>query len=369
MTPKERVKATLRHEEPDRVPTGEFAIDYALIEKVIGHETYWRGKTKMTMALWEGRRDEVVESQKKDIVEFTRKAGLDAVCVNMVPAKNAVFEKPQRLDDRTWEDRCGNVLRYSERTHDIMLLKRGEHPENAPKQPPPDGSEWELWDYVVQELGETHYVFARGAGGSPTVGYAEAWGEQQFLDVIENPERVAESRMRHARSVRPSVELALSRGADAMFLGEDYGHNHGPFISPQHFRQVIFPSLKVLCDEVHATGTPVLFHSCGKNDLILDQMVEAGVDCYQAIQMYEDIAEYKHLYGDRLSLWGGVDVHTLSTGTPDDVRREARHALCHCAPGGGFVLGSSHSITIGVTYDNFMAMLDVVYREGWYPRT
>jgi uroporphyrinogen decarboxylase len=85
--------------------------------------------------------------------------------------------------------------------------------------------------------------------------------------------------------------------------------------------------------------------------------------------MYEDIAEYKHLYGDRLSLWGGVDVHTLSTGTPDDVRREARHALCHCAPGGGFVLGSSHSITIGVTYDNFMAMLDVVYREGWYPRT
>ncbi|HIE52091.1 MAG TPA: hypothetical protein EYP85_10060 [Armatimonadetes bacterium] len=367
MSSKERVKAALRHEEPDRVPTGEFAIDYKIIEQVLGHETYYRAKAKEIMALWEGRRDEVVESQKKDLVEFVRQTGIDAVCVNPVPPRNAVILKPKRLDERTWEDECGNILRYSELTEDIMLLQRGEHPERRPPQPPPDGSEWELWDYVVQELGETHFIFARGVGGVPTVSYFSALGiEQRLLDLADRPEEVAAQKMRAAERTGELVRLALARGADAVFFGEDYGYNSGPFMSPQCFRQVYFPALKRLCEETHTAGAPVLFHSCGNNALILDQMVEAGIDCYQSIQMYEDIAEYKRLYGDRLALWGGVDMHTLAVGTPEAVRWEARYALRHCAPGGGLILGSSHSLNIGTKYENYMAMLEVVHQEGWY---
>ncbi len=34
MTPKERIIAAIRHEEPDRVPTGENAVDYELVERI-----------------------------------------------------------------------------------------------------------------------------------------------------------------------------------------------------------------------------------------------------------------------------------------------------------------------------------------------
>ena len=149
MTPKERVKAVLNHEEPDRVPTGEFAMDYKIIEAVLGRETFYRSKSREIRALWDGRRDEVVESQKKDLVEFIRKTDMDMVPVQMVPARNAVFDKPKQIDENTYKDSFGNLLRYSEATQDIMLLERGEKAPNAIEQPPPDGSEWELFDYVV----------------------------------------------------------------------------------------------------------------------------------------------------------------------------------------------------------------------------
>jgi len=73
MTPKERVKVALAHREPDRVPVGEFATDHSVIAEALGRPTFWRAKRRYHEALWDGRRDEVVEGMKRDIVEFTLK--------------------------------------------------------------------------------------------------------------------------------------------------------------------------------------------------------------------------------------------------------------------------------------------------------
>ena len=64
MTSKERVLKAINHEEPDRVPVGEFAIDHDHVSLIIGRHTYWRNRRDVTLALWDGRRDEVVESYK-----------------------------------------------------------------------------------------------------------------------------------------------------------------------------------------------------------------------------------------------------------------------------------------------------------------
>jgi len=56
MDSKTRVKTALAHQLPDRIPFGEFAIDYDTVEKILGRETYVRAKAKSQIALWEGRR-------------------------------------------------------------------------------------------------------------------------------------------------------------------------------------------------------------------------------------------------------------------------------------------------------------------------
>ncbi len=87
------------------------------------------------------------------------------------------------------------------------------------------------------------------------------------------------------------------------------------------------------CQAVKRRGAPVLWHSCG----------------------------------DKLPLWGGVASHTLCMGTEEDVRQEARHAVRHCAPGGGFIMGSSHSVMVAAKPENFLAMVNETQKAGRYP--
>ena len=149
-----------------------------------------------------------------------------------------------------------------------------------------------------------------------------------------------------------------------MRISPDYGYGHATYCSPELFRRVFLPGLRRLCEEVHAGGLVVHFHCDANMVELTDQMVEAGVDIYQSIEPHEPIDQYKCEIGDRVTLWGGVSCHDLCAADPEEIRRQARFAIRHCASGGGFILGSSHNITIATRYENFMAMLEVAFTEG-----
>ena len=369
MTPKERVMKALRHEEPDRVPTGEFAIDHSVVDEALGRPTFWRAKRRYTEALWEGRRDEVVESMKKDIVEFTQLMGIDMVPVQAVPHKDYPFTKPKQTDDDMWEDQWGNVLKYSHDTEDIGLWQQGEKPPNTTDfQLPPElhESEMELVNYVMEELGDTHYIFTR-PGRFGGLGFIKGWTEDRFIRIAEDPDGVAAAELRAAESTRQHVEPFKNAGVDGVALGADYGHNKGPFVSPASFAKIYAPGLKRRSEILHEMGLPNLFHSCGNNRLILGQMVDAGIDAYQAIQPVEHIEEIKAEFGDRLALWGGVSTDTLCRGTVDQVRQQALFTMKHCAPGGGLILASSHSVCVRTPLANYQAVLETIRERGTYP--
>ena len=369
MTPKERLLAALRHEEADRVPTGEFATDHTVIDQALGRPTFWRAKRRYHEALWDGRRDEVVEGMKKDIVEFTLRMELDMVPVQAAPHKDFPFRKPKRLDDDTWEDERGNILKYSHDTEDIGLAKRGDRaPAPSDFQLPAnlDASELELVHYVIEQLGGTHFIFAR-PGRFGGLGFVQGWTAERFIRVAEHPDAVAEEELRGAEGMRKTVEPFVAAGVDGVAIGSDYGHNTGPFVSPATFAKVYAPGLKRRVDILHEMGMPCLFHACGNNRLILDQMVDAGIDAYQAIQPVERIEEIKELFGDRITLWGGVSTDTLGRGKPDEVRHQALFTLKHCGPGGGLILSSSHSIVIRTPLANYQAMFEAIHERGTYP--
>ena len=39
----------------------------------------------------------------------------------------------------------------------------------------------------------------------------------------------------------------------------------------------------------------------------------------------------------------------------------------HCAPGGGLILGSSHSVVVGTPAGNYRALFEAVRERGTYP--
>ncbi|PIZ49457.1 MAG: hypothetical protein COY42_03885, partial [Armatimonadetes bacterium CG_4_10_14_0_8_um_filter_66_14] len=116
MTPKERVYATLEHREPDRIPWGEHSIDYNVYEDILGRKTLVQSKFRETKAYWDGRRDEVVEAIKRDRLDLIHALEMDIVFVSRVPPKGYHPQPLEQLDEVTFRDGAGDLLRISAST-------------------------------------------------------------------------------------------------------------------------------------------------------------------------------------------------------------------------------------------------------------
>ena len=93
MLPKARMIAAFEHREPDRVPIGEQSIDWEITDQALGVKTLYRAKWRAYTALWEGRRDDIMESTARDLVGLAKKFELDFVVVPTVPAKQETYPK------------------------------------------------------------------------------------------------------------------------------------------------------------------------------------------------------------------------------------------------------------------------------------
>jgi hypothetical protein len=369
MSAKRRVKAAIDHQEPDKVPVGEWIIDYEPASLVLGRPTFLRGKHNLVESMWDGRRDEVVESIKRDTVELVRKLDCDLVCVDLTFPKEAVYERPEQVDDETWRDRHGNVFRYSNLTQDLMLIERGSQ-SYEPSRPgryvdgefSPNPSELEVMEHVLAELGDTHFVFC-GLGDANLPIFSALWVEEMMYQLADDPNAYAAGFLAGYQAMAGRIPFFAKLGVDAVIVGDDYGFNSGPFMSPDTFRDAFLPALKHICEVTHENGLYLICHSCGNLRLILPDMIEAGIDVYQGIQPIEDIAGLKRDFGRDFCLWGGVSNHDLVVGTPEEIRRQVMETIETCAAGGGFILGSSHSITVQTPLDNIVAMFEQAGRE------
>jgi uroporphyrinogen decarboxylase len=383
MNGKERMHAALEHREPDQVPVGEMGIDYPIIEQVLGHETYYRAKRKERAAIWAGKRNEVVHSQKEDLVALVRALEWDFVPVWLTYSDKVDYRPRCVIDEQTWEDATGNIWKTTDDTGDAICIKPREITdddlERLINEPPVvDESQLELVRHVVQELGETHFIIARGWHSPPswTDGTFVVPGEGLTMSIddflmrmVDEPEFIHTLLQAYTRRAIEYGSLLIKEGVDAVQLNADYCHNTGPWVSPTRFREFILPRMKEHVDAFHGAGVYVLKHTDGLSWQLLDMMVEAGIDALHGIQQSigMDIRMLKEKYGDRIALFGTVDCDTLVRGTLAEIEREVEYCLKYAAPGGGLVLTSSNSIQAGAKYENYMAMLRTVRQKGIYP--
>ena len=347
---------------------GEWQINAQdVVEGVLGRDSYWRGGLQSYHAMWEGRRDELVDGWKRDLVAFTLKTGLDAVLVHTAYEDGPPMERPRQVGEGEWLDAAGNTLRHDPATDRIFLIKRGAEPTSAePAQeqsPEPTESELEIVRHVVGELGKTHFIMSAPLIGHRKLSYTVAGGvdvdNEWWMQVYRDPDTFRDEFLADIDSVFDrGVVNAKREGIDGICFGFDFGFNQGPFVSPDHFRKAILPGLKARAEVVHRHGLFFLLHACGNNQQVMEMIVEAGFDAYQSIQPEEQPENYKRVYGDRITLWGGVPAGSLVLGTPEQVRRETEWALDKLGPGAGLILGTSHSVMPGATYENFMAMIE-----------
>ena len=115
---------------------------------------------------------------------------------------------------------------------------------------------------------------------------------------------------------------------DGIWIVDDLGEQTGPFFGPRTFRKFYEESYCTIIDGAHDLGVDVHLHCCGKIDPLLEPLIEWGLDAIELdsprMSGYPDLRKYR----GRIMFWGCINIQSIYTlGTPDEVERETWHMI------------------------------------------
>lgn len=154
---------------------------------------------------------------------------------------------------------------------------------------------------------------------------------------------------------------------DGMFFYEDMGLKLRPFMSPAMYKEIIFPGHKLLFDYAHSLGCKVIVHSCGYVEPLVPGLIEAGMDCLQAMEVKAgmDLPTLFKRFGDRIAFYGGVDVRCLISNDRAAIDAEMDQKILPVVQGGGgYVVHSDHSEPPEVDYETMRYFVERGRRLG-----
>jgi uroporphyrinogen decarboxylase len=159
---------------------------------------------------------------------------------------------------------------------------------------------------------------------------------------------------------------------DVIVFGDDLGMQSGPQMSPATYRELFKPRHARMWQRAkELADVKVMLHCCGGVRPLLGDLIEAGLDAINPVQVSCSGMEAPGLkadFGDRLTFWGGgCDTHrVLSSATPDEIRRHVQQQMSALKPGGGFVFQQVHNVLADVAPEKVIAMLDAAREYGEY---
>ncbi len=331
MTPRQRIMTALALKEPDCVPFADWIED--------------RVKQKLIKAMGE---------QELDDAQFAGRMGLDAICLS-----SERYLAPQFCKTAIGAD--GREIL----TDEGLIRTTGD----LDKMVLPDLSDESYFDeakrYIDTYGNQDLAIFCGLRPGMMNTIYSMGWMDFSIA-LAENVRLVETIFDRYIDWNCELLEKLLPLGFDFMTAYDDIAYNSGPMFSPQVLREIFLPRLKRLADTF---TIPWVYHSDGDLGRIFDDLLALGMNGINPFQPpVMDIEKYKDDYGDRICLWGNIDlVYTLSYGTVEEVDAEVKQRIKKLAPGGGYILASANSITEFCKPENVFAMAEAKNKYGWYP--
>jgi uroporphyrinogen decarboxylase len=214
----------------------------------------------------------------------------------------------------------------------------------------------------------------------PCAGIAEVYSwmrgyEEYYVDLARHKDWVGYMLDRLVEFKSAYWERALREIGDLVDVvveADDLGSQHSLLMSPRTYRQVIKPRHARLFSFIKAQApVKVFLHSCGAVRRLIPDLIEAGIDILNPVQISAadmDLRELKREFGPDLVFWGGgVDTqHVLGTATPAEIKDHVRQNIEALAPGGGFVFATVHDIQANVPPENILAVWEAWREYGVY---
>lgn len=347
---KQRVRAVLNGERPDRIPLYELIRNDRVIE-------YFTG-------IWPTPEngEELVFRTFPLAVDATRPA-MKSPTVPVGVEREKILPDGRRQVIHRWTSwaepiRYASFEAYAQAKRTFLKSASTEFTEQDQTQ-----VETYLAQYrsYCERLGEDFFLFM----GAPSVGLQGLYGEIGLnafaLYMYECPEVISDLLEYHTiRAIHFIRHLPPDHGIEGVFIGDDVAFKTATMFSPVFFEQEYFGRLARVVAAYHARGIKVIFHSDGNLNGIMDGLVAAGIDVLNPVEVAAgmDIADLHRRYPG-LIFAGGIDVsQLLPLGTPQQVADAVVRAIEDAE--GQIMVGSSTELQYVVPLENYLALRDTV---------
>jgi len=184
-------------------------------------------------------------------------------------------------------------------------------------------------------------------------------------DLIERPEKVQAA----CEALAPHLLNVALSGADPdknVPITIWMHRSCVPFISPQHFHTIFWPTLKPIIEGIWAAGHQTLFYAEGNWNPHLEAFAElpAGSIVYHVDQ--DDIFDVHKRIGHKFAISGGIPNFLLCYGTEQQVKDRCKAVIDGVAADGGYICDASAIVQNHAKVENMRAMTDFVREYGVY---
>jgi uroporphyrinogen decarboxylase len=376
MTGKERMLIAMQNGQPDRVPCAP-DISTMIPERLTGKPT-WEIEMNGNPPLWKAYMDAVRYFGTEAWFIY---GGLDYKQDSQVKVES---REVSRTDERIvvafyFSTPAGDmtseatffVADSASPTEKMMKNIKEDFPKLRYFYPEITGYDATNFEIMRKEVGDL------GAFGA-TIMYP---GFQWWMTMVQgsvaeltyayydHPELIEEWRqMEHARSLR-TMEMTLEAKPDFILFG---GSGSITLQSPEIFRELCLPTLKVMTRMAKEAGIPTMIHSCGKERALVEMCAqETDLNCANPVEIPPmgdcDLAELKRTFGHKLAFMGNL--HTTDVmlrGSVADVKKAAMQAIDDAGTGGGFILSSGDQCGRDTPDENIRALIEVCQTYGQY---
>ncbi|NCO37022.1 MAG: hypothetical protein AUJ92_08635 [Armatimonadetes bacterium CG2_30_59_28] len=353
MTSRERIRATLRRQEPDRVPRVE--------------QSFW----PETLARWrrEGMAEDVSPGELFDLDPFI----------------NVGLDHSLRLPEETVDETVDWVL---ERDADGVVYKRWKSKYGPPSEVDTlikTRSDWERYrerlqpdparvsDGVRQAITDAAAAgqFCTISPGEPVWWTLRTLGtENALLTLATDPDFFANMLAHQAVLNIALTRQLLEEGfrPDGILFSSDLCYRNGMLFSPASYRRYMVEYHREIASLCHENDMFLILHCDGDVREFIPLLIEAGFDCIEPLEARagNDVRELKPLYGGRISFFGNISMDVLATGDRHLIKHEVTSKVAAAKVDGGYIHQSDHSVPPTVSFDSYCFWMDLAREVGQY---
>ncbi len=147
-----------------------------------------------------------------------------------------------------------------------------------------------------------------------------------------------------------------------------------PFLPPVYFEKYVLPYLADMVDLIHRYGAKARIHCHGRIGRVLGMILASGGDALDPCEAPPDgditLADVKKRVGDKMCLFGNLQMKLLEHAGAEEVRREVALCMRSAKEGGRYVImPTAAPINVPLskkTEENYKAFIDEALKLGAY---